>query len=63
LRLELGRWATEEQKRKGWEMAVRIEKIICTVPNEAHQRQIEETMDTPSEGPGLLYPGPLSPTE
>ncbi len=29
--------ATEEQKRIGWEMAVRIEKIICTVLDEAHK--------------------------
>jgi hypothetical protein len=28
--------ATEEQKRIGWEMAVRIEKILCTVLNEPH---------------------------
>jgi hypothetical protein len=43
--------ATEEQKRMGWEMAVRIEKILCTVLHEARQRQVEETMDTLSEGP------------
>ncbi len=42
------RWrnrAAEEQKRIGWEMAVRIEKILCTVLHEAHERQAEETMD------------------
>ncbi len=35
--LELGsdNRATEEQKRKVWEMAVRIENILCTVLNEA----------------------------
>jgi hypothetical protein len=33
--------ATPEQKRKGWEMAVRIEKILCTVLHEAHKRQVE----------------------
>src|SRR5215211_3835379 len=43
--------ATAEQKQVGWEMAVRIEKIICTVLDEAHKRQVEETMDTLSEGP------------
>ena len=32
-------------------MAVRIEKIICTVLHEAHERQVEETMETLSEGP------------
>ena len=46
---------TEEQKRVGWEMAVRIEKIIATVLHEAHERQIEETMYTLSEGPEGLY--------
>jgi hypothetical protein len=34
--------ATEEQGREGWEMAVRIEKIIATVLDEAHKRQVEE---------------------
>ena len=47
--------ATEEQKRIGWEMAVRIEKIISTVLHEAHRRQVEETMDTLSEGPEGFY--------
>jgi hypothetical protein len=32
-------------------MAVRIEKILCTVLYEVHERQVEETMDTPAEGP------------
>jgi hypothetical protein len=32
-------------------MAVRIEKILCTVLDEAHGRQIEEAMDTLAEGP------------
>ena len=31
--------ATAEQKRKGWEMAVRMEKILTTVVHEAHMRQ------------------------
>ncbi len=47
--------ATEEQKRKGWELAVRVEKILCAVLNEAHKRQIKETMNTLSEGPGGFY--------
>ena len=47
--------ATEEQKRIGWEMAVRIEKILCTVLHEAHRRQIEETMETLEEGPEGFY--------
>ncbi len=45
----------DEHKRIGWEMLVRIEKIICTVPNETHQQQVEETMETLSEGPEGLY--------
>jgi hypothetical protein len=47
--------AAEEQKRKGWEMAVRIEKILCTVLDEAHKRQVEETAETLSEGPESFY--------
>jgi hypothetical protein len=43
--------ATEEQKRVGWEMALRIEKILCTVLRDAHERQVEETITTLSEGP------------
>lgn len=36
-------------------MAVRIEKIICTVLHEAHKQQVEETMDALSEGPKRFY--------
>ncbi len=32
-------------------MAVRIEKTICTVLHEAHGRQVEEVVETLSEGP------------
>jgi len=32
-------------------MGMRIEKILCTVLQEAHERQIEQTMDTLSEAP------------
>ena len=39
----------EEQKRRGWEMAVRIEKILCTVLHETHKRHVKETMETLSE--------------
>jgi hypothetical protein len=45
----------EEQKREGWEMAVRIEKIIAAVLDEAYGRQVEEVMDVPSEGPEEFY--------
>jgi hypothetical protein len=47
--------ATEEQKRIGWEIAVRMEKIICTRLHEAHERQVEEATDTLSEGPENFY--------
>ena len=50
--------ATAEQKREGWEMSVRIEKIIATVLHEAHKRQVEEIMDTLEEGPEGLYKRP-----
>lgn len=47
--------ATEEQKRIGWEMAVRIEKIVTTVLHEAHKRQVEKVMETLLEGPEEFY--------
>jgi hypothetical protein len=31
-------------------MAVRTEKILCTVLHEAHKRQVEKTMETLAEG-------------
>jgi hypothetical protein len=46
---------TVEQKRRGWEMTVRIEKIVVTVLHEAYERQTEEVMDTLSEGPEGFY--------
>ena len=46
---------TEERKRVGWEMAVRMEKTIATVLHEAYGRQLEETMDALSEEPEGLY--------
>jgi hypothetical protein len=47
--------ATEEQKRIGWEMWVRMDKIMCTVLREAHERQIEETMDALADGQERFY--------
>jgi hypothetical protein len=47
--------ATDEQKRAGWEMWVRMEKIIATVLDDAHKRQFEEAMDALAEGPGSFY--------
>ena len=34
---------------------MRIEKILCTVLNEAHQRQAEKTVGTLAEGPEGFY--------
>jgi hypothetical protein len=48
----------EEQRRVRWEMAVRIEKIIATVLDEAHRRQVKEVMDVLSKGPEGLYKRP-----
>ena len=47
--------ATQKQKRIGWEMAMRIEKILCTVLDKAHERQAEEMTETLSEGPEGFY--------
>ena len=47
--------ATEEQKRIGWEMWVRMEKILAVVLHEAYNRQVEEAMDALSEGAESFY--------
>lgn len=47
--------ATEKQKQIGWEMAVRVEKILCTVLHEAHEQQVKETMQTLGERPEGFY--------
>jgi hypothetical protein len=39
-------------------MAVRIEKVLCTVLYEAHGRQAKEAMGTLSEGPDDFYATP-----
>jgi hypothetical protein len=39
-------------------MAVRIEKIIAAVLDEAHKRQVEETIETLAEGPDGFYASP-----
>jgi len=36
-------------------MAVRIEKILCTVLDEAHKRQVGEAMETLVEGAERFY--------
>jgi hypothetical protein len=38
----------------GWEMMVRINKILCIVLHEAHRWQVEETINTLSEIGGIL---------
>jgi hypothetical protein len=45
----------EGQKRIGWEMALKIEKIIALVLHVAHERQVEEVMHRLSGGPEGLY--------
>ena len=47
--------ATKEQKQVGWEIWVRMDKIMRAVLSEAHERQIEETMDALSDGPERFY--------
>jgi hypothetical protein len=47
--------ATEEQKRVGWEMWVGMDKILCAVLREAHERQVEETTDALGDGPERFY--------
>jgi hypothetical protein len=41
---------TTEQKTKGWEMAVGIQKILYTVLDEAYKRQVEQTTETYPRG-------------
>ena len=44
--------ATEEYKRIGWELWVRMDKTMCAMLREDLGRQAqEETTDAPSEGP------------
>lgn len=47
--------ATEEHKRVGWEMWVRMEKIIAVVLKETHEKQIDEAMEVFEEGPESFY--------
>ena len=49
------RRADEEQKRVGWEMRMRMEKIIATILHEAHERQVGEVTDALEEGPEGFY--------
>jgi hypothetical protein len=46
---------TTEQKQGGEEMAVRIERIVCTVLHKTREKQLEEAMETLSEGPERFY--------
>jgi len=36
-------------------MAVRIERIRCTVLHKTHEKQLEEAVETLSEGPERFY--------
>ena len=47
--------ATEEQKRAGWRMWIKMEKIIAAVLQEAHERQAAEAADALEEGPERFY--------
>lgn len=47
--------ADGEQKRVGWEMWVRMEKIIAAVLHEAYERQVKEAADALEEGPEGFY--------
>ena len=47
--------ATEEQRRVGWEMWVRMEKIVAAVLHEANERQIGEALVVLAEGPEGFY--------
>lgn len=49
------RRATAKQNRIGWEMAVMIEKIVCTALHEANDQYVEETMVTLSKEPEGFY--------
>ncbi len=51
--------ATEAQKRVGWEMWVRMEKVIALILDEAHRLQVKETMEASGEGPEKFYGGRL----
>ncbi len=42
--------AAEAQKRICWELAMRIEKIVATVLDETHKRQVEEIMEYSPRG-------------
>lgn len=53
--------ATDEQKRIGWEMWVRMEKILTVVLHEVHNQQLEETMAALADGAGSFYAKVLNP--
>ena len=55
LTLALGSGATQEQKRRGWEMYARTEKILVNVLHAALKQQAEETMNILHDGPEGLY--------
>jgi hypothetical protein len=47
--------AGEVRRRVGWQMWVRMEKILLAVLQEASRRQLEEVMDALEEGPERFY--------
>lgn len=55
LALALSNRVTGEQKRQGWEVFVRTEKVLATVLHEVLRQQIQETTEAFSEGPEGFY--------
>jgi hypothetical protein len=47
--------ATEEHKKRGWEMFVCMEKILVGVLHKVLKEQAEETIEAICEGPKNLY--------
>ena len=46
---------TKEQNRMVWQMPVKTQKILCVVLDEAHELQVEKTMETLAQGPQTFY--------
>ena len=42
--------ATEEDMRIGWEMRVKMDRTVCAVPREAHERRVRRTRTRPRTG-------------
>jgi hypothetical protein len=51
----LGDAATEEQKREGWKMAIRMKKIRARLLQEEHDRLVQEIEQDESDGSEIFY--------